>query len=124
MDELRKKSIHDLRVIAQSFGIADIFEKTANILSQEIELKQQKIVKPVIELPSEPEYDVRLMTAKPYAKASMDSAIEILEPYIKMGLKLKFDEEHWYMDYQTRNDMGTIRMPLRHMLRAAQRLMG
>lgn len=122
-NELSKKSIHDLRVIAQSFGVPDIFEKDALHLVQEIELKQQNLVPPAIELPPKPEYDARLMTKPPSRRTNMGEITELLEPYIKMGLRLRFDEESWYMDYQQRNDSGTIRMPLRTVLAQAERLM-
>lgn len=122
-DELRKKSLHDLRVIAQSFGITDIFEKDAVHLQQEIELKQQKLIPPPRPLPPRPEYDARLMTKPPARKSDMKIITELLEPYIKIGLKLRFTEENWFMDYGVKNDTGSLRIPPRHILNCAERLM-
>ncbi len=120
---LRDESIHKLRGMAQAFGITDIFEKDAIHLAQEIELKQQKLVPPPIALPPRPEYDARLMT-KPPSKQSTPMAITtLLEPHIKMGLKLRFDNEHWFMASGIKNDTGTLRMGLRHILDAAERVM-
>ena len=121
--ELRHKSIHELRGMAQAFGISDIFEKDAIKLSQEIELKQQSLIPPPVVLPPRPEYDSRLMTKPPSRRASMGDITDLLEPYIMRGLKLTFDEEHWFMANGVKNDTGTIRMPLRHVLDAARRVM-
>lgn len=123
-EELRKKSIHDLRVMAQAFGVNEIFEKDAARLIQEIELKQEKIfTPPVVELPFKPEYDARLMTKPPSRRSSPNEITDLLEPYIKIGLKLRLDEERWYMVCGAKTDEGTIRMPLRHVLECARRIM-
>ena len=121
--ELRHKSIHELRGMAQAFGISDIFEKDAIKLSQEIELKQQKLIPPPVVLPPRPEYDSRLMTKLPGKRASMDEILDLLEPYIMRGLKITFSEETWSMANGIKNDTGTIRMPLKHVLDAARRVM-
>lgn len=121
--ELRKKSVHDLRTIAQSFGVTDIFEKDAVHLAQEIELKQQKLIPPPLVLPPPPDYDARLMTKPPARRSSMSEITDLLAPYIKIGLKLTFDNEHWYMHSGVKNDCGTIRMPLRNILDCAVKVM-
>ncbi len=121
--ELCKKSIHDLRVMAQAFGISNIFEQTAERLAQEIELKQQNLVPPKVPLPPKPEYDARLMTKAPSRRSSAVDITNLLEPYIKMGLKLKFSEEQWFMAHGIKTDEGTIRMPLRHVLDCARKMM-
>lgn len=121
--ELRHESIHKLRSIAQAFGITDIFEKNAILLSQEIELKQQKLIPPPTILPPKPEYDARLMDKPPSKRANMNDIVDMLEPYIIRGLKINFDEEHWFMANGVKNDTGTIRMPLKHVIEAARRVM-
>lgn len=123
MSELRNKSIHELRGIAQSFGIPDIFEKDVVRLQQEIEIRQQKLIPPpAIPFPL-PEYDARLMSKPPARRTNTDEIITLLEPYIAKGLKLSFDHEHWYMASGIKNDTGVIRMPLRHVLECARKVM-
>lgn len=122
-DNLRKKSIHDLRVMAQAFGIADVFSKDQIHLIQEIELKH-KPMQPKAELPPLPVYDSRLMTKPPAKKSSVMELTELLTPYIERGLKIGFDEnaEHWFMRLGQRTDEGTMRMPLRSVLNCARRM--
>lgn len=119
---LKHKSIHELRGMAQSFGITDIFEKDATHLAQEIELKQQKLIPAPVILPDKPEYDAGLMTRPPARRASMDEITTLLEPYIKMGMRLTFDNEVWSMSSGVKNDTGSIRMPLIHVLECARKV--
>lgn len=121
--DLRKKSIHDLRVLAQAFGVTDIFEKDAIHLAQAIEAKQETIVQPKIPLPPKPEYDARLMLKRPSIKSSPLEITKLLEEHIKIGLKLRFDDERWYLAHGERTDEGTLRMPLRNVLICAENLM-
>lgn len=122
---LANKSLTELRGIAQSFDIADIFQKDQAQLIQAIELKQQAIApEPKIEIPK-PEYDARLMTRPPARKSDMQIIETLLQPYIARGLKLSFDEhgERWYMSRNKMTDEGTVRMPPRVILHCANRLM-
>ncbi len=120
---LTKKSLTDLRGIAQSFGIADLFAKDKVQLIQAIEMKQQGIAPaPKIEIPK-PAYDARLMTKAPSRKSSQAEIEELLAPFVARGLRLKFDEERWYMSIGKKTDEGTIRMPLRHVLNCATKIM-
>lgn len=110
--------------MAQAFGVTDIFEKDTQHLIQEIEIKQQKIFKPpAVTLPLKPEYDGRLMTKPPSRRSSMMDITELLEPHIMLGLKLSFSEERWQMAFGKKTDDGTLRMPLRHVLHCAERIM-
>lgn len=108
--------------MAQSFGIPDIFEKDAIQLAQAIEIKQQIMAPAIATLPPKPEYDARLMDKPPSKRANMTDILDMLEPYIIRGLKLTFDEEHWFMASGIKNDTGTIRMPLKHILDCARRV--
>ena len=121
--ELLKKSVHDLRIMAQAFGVTDIFEKDQKHLIQDIELKQMNAVAPPLELPPRPQYDGRLMTASPSQISSPEEIVDLLEPHIKMGLHLSFQEEHWFMRFSKREDSGTLRQPLRNILICAEKLM-
>jgi len=109
--------------MAQSFGVNDIFEKDAKRLIQEIEIKQQKLIPPKVQLPSMPVYDARLMSKPPARRSNAMEITNLLEPYITMGLKLNLTEERWYMQYGSKTDEGTMRMPPRIVLKCAERLM-
>lgn len=121
--QLRAKSLHSLRSIAQGYGIADLFSKDRDHLIQEIELKQKDMApKPVIEIPK-PEYDARLMNKPPAKKSNRELIEEILADHVMRGLHLSFDEEHWYMVNGKKTDEGTLRMPLRTVLNCANQIM-
>ena len=121
--ELLKKSVHDLRIMAQAFGVTDIFEKDQNRLIQDIELKQQNSFTPPVQLPPRPAYDGRLMTATPSQTSSPLELTELLEPHIILGLKLWFQDEHWFMKCGKREDSGTLRQPLRTILGCAEKVL-
>lgn len=120
--ELLKKSIHDLRIMAQVYGLADIFSKDAKHLAQEIDAKLE-VPTVKVTLPERNEYDARLLTQPPNMRTDMDGITDVLKPFIEIGLKLSFEHEHWVMQWGKRNDTGTIRMPLRHIVACAERLM-
>ena len=124
MSALASKSIHDLRSIAQSFGVADIFSKSKEHLIQAIELKQAKLVpEPPIVIPK-PEYDARLMTKPPSKSSTQDDVVELLAEHVARGLHLSFPEpERWHMQWGKKEDTGTLRMPLRVVLSCANQIM-
>ncbi len=120
---LRDKSLTELRGIAQSFGVADIFKMDSKKLIQMIEMKQQALVPvPKIEIPK-PEYDARLMTKPPSKKSEQVEIEKLLTPYLAKGLRVRFEDERWYMSYRNKTDEGTLRMPLRVVLRCAEKVM-
>lgn len=111
--------------MAQAFDVADIFEKDAAHLAQEIELKRNIEVFPKLLIPPKPVYDARLMTKPPSKRSSAEEIVELLAPHIQLGLKLEFDEnaERWLMRCGKKSDEGTMRMPLRTILSCAENLM-
>lgn len=120
---LEKKSLFEIRGIAQSFGVNDIFEKDKTALIQEIQLKQDNLT-PEKPKPIEiPKYDASLMTKAPAEMASPKEIVRILEQHIKQGLKLNLTDERWYMSFRNKTDEGTMRMPLNHVLRCANNLL-
>lgn len=119
---LQGKTLIQLRGIAQSFGVKDIFTMDEAHLKQAIELRQVEIQPPPrVEIPK-PAYDARLMTRPPNKKSSADEAMQLLQPYIERGLNVSFTEEQWFMSLGKKNDQGTLRMPLRHLLRCADKM--
>jgi len=124
MSDLNKKSLTDLRGIAQSFDVPDIFSKTDIQLIQAIELKQQTLVAPKPEPIPAPMYNATLMTKPPSKVSDRDKAMELLQPFINRGLHLEFtDTDDWTMRWGKREDSGTLRMPLRVLLGCAQKIM-
>lgn len=120
---LRGKSIHQLRAIAQGYGIPDLFSKDAEHLVQEIELKQGQMAPvEVISIPR-PEYDARLMNKPPARLSNRELIEEILQPHVARGLHLSFDEERWYMQWGNKTDQGTLRMPLNVVLMCADKIL-
>lgn len=122
---LQKKSLTELRGIAQAFSVSDLFQKDKLQLIQAIEMKQQGLAPaPKIEIPK-PEYDARLMTKPPSKKSLRQDAEVLLGPYVARGMSVRFEdnEERWYMAHGKKTDEGTMRMPLRHLLRCAERIM-
>jgi hypothetical protein len=120
---LQKKSLTELRAIAQAFGVPDLFQKDKPHLIQAIETKQAGLAPaPKIEVPK-PQYDARLMTRPPSQCSSREEMEELLAPYISRGLNVNYDEERWYMSFAKKTDEGTMRMPLRIVLHCAERLL-
>jgi len=121
---LRSKTLHELRGIAQSYGIPSIFSKDSNQLIHDIELKQQAMIPEPVVPPVKPEYDARLMTKPPAKSSTQEDVRRLLEPHIARGLTLTFpDAETWHIAHGKRTDTGTIRMPHRVVLDCANRLM-
>lgn len=120
---LRNKSVHQLRAIAQGYSIPDIFSMDDKQLIQAIELKQQDMIPaPTIAIP-QPAYDARLMTKPPSRLSDEEQVRDVLTPHIAAGLRVTFDPERWYMQWDKRTDEGTLRMPLRVVLRCAEKIM-
>lgn len=120
---LRKKSITDLRAIAQGYGIPDIFKKTDIQLIQAIELKQKDMTpEPEASIP-QPQYDARLMDKPPAKKSDRQLIRELLQNHLNAGLHLSFTDEEWHMKHGKKSDSGTIRMPLRTVLNCANNVM-
>ena len=116
---LEQFSIHQLRGIAQSFGVQDIFAKTDIQLRQAISLAQQDAMpKPEVIVPR-PEYDARLMTRPPANKSNEELVCEAIAGHIKMGMHARFDHERWYFAHGKKTDEGPLRMPLISIVRCA-----
>lgn len=120
---LRNKSLTELRGMAQSFGIADLFSMDAAQLAQAIELRQQDLVPPKPEPIDRPVYDARLMDKPPARKSDREMLEEYLAPYVARGVVLTFDEENWYMRLGIKSDQGTLRMRPATAIRCAERLL-
>jgi hypothetical protein len=122
---LTNKSIHELRAIAEGYGVPDVFAKDLNELRQAIELKQVAHIKePEFVPPVRQEYDTRLMTKRPAKTFTQEEAIELTKPHRVRGLVLTFpDPDRWHMRIGIKEDTGTLRMPPRVFLDCADRIM-
>lgn len=121
---LETKSLSQLRGIAQSFGIGDIFSKTDSQLRQEIGLKQQSLAPSPRPDPVVMPYDSRMMTKPPSRICTQESLKELLANHTAKGMHLLFPTpEEWQIKYGKREDTGTMRQPLRNVLECANRLM-
>lgn len=122
---LNNKSMHELRAIAEGYGIPDVFAKDINELRQAIELKQVAQVKePEFVAPVRGEYDSRLMTRRPAKDFTQEEAFELTKPHRTRGLVLTFpDPDRWHMRLGIKEDTGTLRMPPRVFLDCADRIM-
>jgi len=115
---LDDKTLTELRTIAQGLGVDDIFSKSPAHLMQDITQKhgelipKEKIVIP-IEYKTLPTGDIIDTT----------QLMELLEPYIKRGLRVVLSEETWKFSRGNKNDSGTLRMPIRIALKKAAEIL-
>ncbi len=115
---LDKKTLTELRTIAQGLGVTGIFSKSLAQLKQDIQQKhtdlipQEKIVVPV-------EY----RTLSTGNMCNKDELMEQLQPYISRGLKVVIGEEMWKFSFGKKNDSGTLSMPMRIALKKAAEIL-
>lgn len=120
---LHSKSIIQLRGIAQSFGIDNIFSKTDVELRQAIELAQTENAPKTKMEPIIHPYDARLMNKPPAKMASLEDINAYLDPYVARGLKFRMiDQETWEMRCGSVIDTGNIRMPPRAIISCAEKV--
>lgn len=120
---LKGKSLVDLRGIAQALDVPDIFQKDEVQLRQAIDMKKQGMVSvPKAEV-VQPAYDARLMTEAPGKIGDKAEIKEMLTTFVARGLHLSFSEEQWFMSRGKKTDEGTLRMPLRQILKCAIKVM-
>jgi hypothetical protein len=121
---LENKSLHQLRAIAQSFGVKDIFTLEANKLIQEIGLKQQALMPAVDIVPPRPDYDMRILGMNKRDHHSREVVTALLQPLIDKGLKLEFiDGETWQVSFDKKTDTGSLKLPLRVILVCAEKVL-
>lgn len=116
---MHKKTMTQLRGLAQSMGVRWSFEDDKGSLIQKIALKQSEMLPlPVVQMPD----DQRLRIKPPSKVSDEETLMHLLQPYIEMGLKIEFADGRFYMSY-TRTDSGTLRQPPRVILDCAKRIM-
>lgn len=117
-----KKSLTELRGLAQSMGIKWSFSDDMNTLKQKIALRQTDMLPPPV-LPVIPIPDDQRMRTLPPSKVSNENIImQMLQPYIARGLHVTIENNHFHFRYGERTDSGTMRQPPRVVLGCAARL--
>lgn len=123
MAELKNKSIIELRSIAQGLGVEILFSDTKEDLMQKIDSGLTVQLPPAPPpLPNVPS-DIRLRTTPPAANSTPSEITDVLAAYIKRGLVVTFPAENqWHIRLARKEDSGTLRMPLRAIVKCADKL--
>lgn len=120
---LEKKSITELRGIAQALGCKYGWDDDKAHLLQKIRLKQNevvpKVIAPIYEAPS----DQRLRTMPPSKVSNEEQIKKILAPLIAIGLHFEIKGDSWFMRHDKKEDSGSMRIPPSHILRCAEKMM-
>lgn len=112
---MKDKSVTELREIALSLGVGDVFSLTTPQLMQEIELKHKELI-PTKEVVPEPVYIKANMDSPEWTESELLSA---LQPYIERGLKVSFKDGMWRFSHGIKNDTGNMRMPMKIAIKKA-----
>jgi len=122
---MNKKSLTELRGIAQAIGCDFTFADDAKHLQQKISLKQEEFNPPPPPIMIYAPDDQRMRT-KPPTKISNEQAVrELLDPLIQRGLRLTFTEDgqQFIVKYGDKTDTGTLRQSPRVILQVAQKVL-
>lgn len=120
MTNLTTKSIHELRTIAQAFGVPDIFEKDENQLRQAISIKQTDMIPDPPVIPSAPPYDPKFLPQDPQ---DLTEIKRMLLPFTARGLHVDYDVDSWFMTFGKKSDSGSLAIPLGTIMLCAMKVM-
>ena len=121
---LEKKSITELRGIAQSIGCKYDWIDDKKALIQKIQSKQSTVLpKPVVDIRYEQPNDQRIRTLPPSKRSDEAMVRKLIEPLVAIGLKFEVKDGEWFMRHGVKEDSGNLRQPPRDILRAAERIM-
>lgn len=120
----KPKSIHELRSIAQAKGIKFSFADDVLVLAQKIAMVNDAMAAKAPPPIQRPEYDPRLRNKPPGKECTQVDMLARLQEHIARGLLVTFPmPEQWHMKRGDKEDTGTMRMPPKVMLDAADRMM-
>ncbi len=120
---MSKKTMTEIRALAQSMGCDWKWGDDRNALEQKIKLKQTDML-PLPELPRPFVPDDQRTRTRPPSKVSDEMMItEMLKPYIALGLYVKFENGMFQMKHGAKTDSGTLRQPPRVIVDCARRLL-
>lgn len=116
---MTKKTIHQLRKIAQDKGVPFNFSDDTLALSQKITMVDDALA-------SKPEVPpvVIINNVAPSTLCTQEQVLEMLAVYRDMGVHVTFSEDTWHMRRGAVEDSGTMHMPAHTILRAAEKLCG
>ena len=117
-----KKSLTELRGLAQSMGVKWSFGDDHASLKQKIAQRQTDLLPPPIQPVIAQPDDQRMRTLPPSKVSSEDMVRQLLEPYIARGLNVSFENDHFHFRYKERTDCGTLRQPPRVIVGCAARM--
>ncbi len=116
------KSITQLRGLAQSMGVKWSFADDIAALKQKIAMRQTELVPPPPLPVVAPPEDQRLRVKPPSRVSEERALLELLAPYISLGLRVEIKDDIWSMKRGDITDTGTMRQPLRNVLGCARRM--
>lgn len=110
-------SIHQLRAKCQSNGIKFDFADDALILAQKLEQVENASA-------YKPETVVLHPIIQPeHTQTDEERILMWLDGHIKAGLNVSFINGAWRMTMGKREDTGSLHMPIKHVLAAADRML-
>lgn len=119
---LDKKSITELRNIAQGLGVADIFSKSRAHLLQDITIKSAAMASHDTSTQARTEYIV-VQDKHGVADDASDVLMQALKPLIDRGLRVRISDGMWHYSCAGRTDSGTLTMPIRVALKKAHEIL-
>ena len=119
-----QKSIVELRGIAQAIGAKYSFGDDANKLQRAIDKRLAERIPEPPPLEESTPMDHRLRSKPPARGITQRQLDEALSDHKGRGLKLYFPkEETWQISFNKKHDSGTLRMPLRVILKCADEIL-
>jgi hypothetical protein len=115
---LQDKTLSELRGIALSLGIKNIFSLDKLLLLQEIENNKN------VALAKEIKQDINISVSNSNRKRLSEAQVkDILKPLLDLGLIINFEGDSWVMHKGIKEDSGSVFMPLRDVVRCAKNIM-
>lgn len=118
------KTIVELRAMAHALGCKFTFADNEAMLRRKIDEAVQKKAPPAATYDPVTAPDWRLTTRPPARWCDQDMIKEALSGHIERGMRLSFPTpETWRMAFDKREDTGSIRMPLRVVVKCADQIL-
>lgn len=120
---LDNKTLTDLRSMAQAFDLAFTFADAKQNLIDKItaamQVRVEEIAAEPVPFPALPD-DQRLRSVPPAKNLPREQVYAMLKPFFALGLQVTFPEaDQWHMACGNKEDTGSLRMPLRVIMKCA-----
>ncbi len=120
---LDTKSIVELRGIAQSMNVPFTMADDKKKLIQAIQIKQDAMFTPP-PAPIMPDVSYHALRSRTVPKSSDEAMVRAtLQPFVDKGLHLSFHGDTWSMIWGGKTDSGTLKQPIRVIIKCAQKVM-